>query len=429
MTKRYAVSSAVKPRTKGEDIFLWNPVTGRFLEAGSDMLHVLQFFSEPKTLESAQEHFDGLSWEDLELLVEFGILVDEAALAFGEDPLTCASPIGTIGLAASYLELPNKTSAADNQWVVIGAPFDLGAEEMGARHGPDEIRQAVQQIKPPFAVEHPRTEEEDFLAEKWGVFPRSYAYQLPDLGVEYDLSQLRVYDVGNIASDPGQALEAVGAKLEYVVDEALCNAFRFVLLGGDHSITRFAFAALARRYPQIGVIHFDAHHDMMGGLPSVRLSHANPIVYMVESERLGALCQIGLRSPGRVLSNTSGVTDTRVRWCSGRDARKTAPDVVMSELPRDIPYYITFDIDCVDPSEAPETGTPEPGGMSYYDVLTYFEYVLESFDIVGADFVEVARGPGKRNAAAAIVARLLVQLVVSGSPRTQIDTFLRRKSR
>jgi arginase family enzyme len=94
-------------------------------------------------------------------------------------------------------------------------------------------------------------------------------------------------------------------------------------------------------------------------------------------------------------------------------------------LPRSIPYYLTFDVDVLDPQSAPATGTPVPGGLSYYQALELLDFAYQNFDIVGVDFVEVARSGLRANATAGIVAQFLLRFLLAQGKFKALSGVLR----
>jgi arginase family enzyme len=99
------------------------------------------------------------------------------------------------------------------------------------------------------------------------------------------------------------------------------------------------------------------------------------------------------------------------------------PAEVFRGLPRSIPWYLSFDVDCLDPSFASATATRVVGGLSYYQALELIAYAARRFEIVGADFVETCASLGPFNATAAAAARYLAQLFLSRCPSRPLATY------
>jgi arginase family enzyme len=102
-----------------------------------------------------------------------------------------------------------------------------------------------------------------------------------------------------------------------------------------------------------------------------------------------------------------------------------SPDKVFEKLPRGIPYYLSFDIDGVSPSFAPETGTPIIGGLTYYQAVELVDYVARNFQLAGVDFVEVGGKSGSRlNQAAGVAARCLFEVLLGKAKFKPLESYL-----
>lgn len=206
-----------------------------------------------------------------------------------------------------------------------------------------------------------------------------------------DLNELRIIDVGD-----HDERTTVGAVIDKILDAAWVDARRPLLasLGGDHSVTPPTVSAVASRFEGVAVVGFDAHLDLREDYPG---DHACTYRRIADG---GVPCYVfGLRSGARhewddapsVLAHHSRDLDVSIarRELSGR------------------PVYLTIDIDVIDPSEAPGTGNPEPGGARFADLLEAVES-LSDLDVVAFDVVEVSPPldpSGITQAAAAVLVR------------------------
>ncbi len=163
-----------------------------------------------------------------------------------------------------------------------------------------------------------------------------------------------------------------------------------VLLGGEHTVTVGALKALEASKKSVGIVQFDAHADLRDSYEGSSLSHA---CVMHRALDMGFyIYQIGVRSlsPGEVeLRSQRGIRHLD----AAEIADKGIPDTI---LPDDFPeqVYITFDVDGLDPSVIQATGTPEPGGLLWYDAMKILEKVATEREIIGFDVVELAPIPG-----------------------------------
>ncbi len=191
-------------------------------------------------------------------------------------------------------------------------------------------------------------------------------------------------------------LEAVAAGPEGMlerVEEAVSGILELgkipVMLGGEHSITLGAVRAARKRYPKLSVLHLDAHADMREAYQGTPFSHA------CIGRRMKELCpvvQVGIRSMS--VEEAAFIRKEKVPVYSAAAIRKDRTWVgkVVRQLSRDV--FISVDLDALDPSVMPATGTPEPGGLTWHDVLDVIREVCRKRHIVGFDIVELAPIPG-----------------------------------
>lgn len=180
--------------------------------------------------------------------------------------------------------------------------------------------------------------------------------------------------------------ETVLNRIEQVVGQVLELEKIPVLLGGEHTVTLGALRSLQTRYGEFGVVQFDAHADLRDTYEGTPYSHACVMRRALDLDL--QLFQIGVRalSPKEV--------ELREKMKIGRlDARELAtspmPDIILPEdFPNDI--YITFDVDGLDPSVIPATGTPEPGGLNWWQAMLLLDKLAAERTVIGMDVVELA---------------------------------------
>jgi guanidinopropionase len=389
---RYVSVPGLLRAERGDGSFaLYHPGHGTSLEveaeSGALVSEALEGFAEPIDLESFHGAHPDLPEQLLELLVSACFVVDESELAFLEHGFLrpTASPIGP---ACGWSELPDV--AQEDAFVVVGVPADMAAQgEGGARHGPSEIRKVVNGA---------------LLSGEFDVVDYEFLRLYPDF-------QPHVCDLGDIDADGGR-MDHVGARLGKVVREIFALGMKPLVLGGDHSLTHYVLKERIARGEPFGIIHFDAHADMG---PSSTLSHANVFGLALESPVVSSILQIGLRGTERVSPFARRVPCPKRTIVSARMAQAGAALRALEALPRDVPYYLSFDIDCIDPSLAAETGTPLFGGLSFTLALDLVDHIARSLTLLGADFVEVAGKRGPSNGAALIAASLLQRCLLGGS--------------
>ena len=208
---------------------------------------------------------------------------------------------------------------------------------------------------------------------------------------------------------------------EWVYDttSALLDAGKMpVTLGGDHSVSFGAIQAYAERHPGLGILHLDAHADLRDSYEGFTWSHASIFhCVMTRLDRVARLVQVGVRDLGR--AESAMIEASRGRIVTFFDADVAArqeqgtpfasiADAIVSELPDDV--YLSWDIDGLDPTLCPGTGTPVPGGLSWNEAIGLLRALVRAKKrIVGLDLCEVA--PGATEWDANVGARLLYKMI------------------
>ncbi|WP_294558372.1 agmatinase [uncultured Mailhella sp.] len=213
--------------------------------------------------------------------------------------------------------------------------------------------------------------------------------------------QLELYDGTSFPGEQGiftqQPVDCSGTpeevmnKVRLAVLAALDAGAMPVVLGGEHSLTYGEMAALKERFGTFGVVQFDAHADLRDSYEGSRWSHASVMRRAVSDLEL-PLVQLGNRifcKEELEARKKHGV----VAWDAPLLCRKGMPENI---LPDDFPehIFITFDVDGLDPSIMPETGTPVPGGLGWYQALELAEKVVAGRTLLGFDIVELAPREG-----------------------------------
>ncbi len=200
--------------------------------------------------------------------------------------------------------------------------------------------------------------------------------------------------------------------VEYVKEKAskLYASGKFVLaLGGEHTITVGAAGACFEHHPQAGLLHLDAHHDLRLEYWGSKYSHACVVRRLIELYNI-PVASIGIRAfcPDEKAFKEARPLPTCYGWeCAGHVSRSFP---YIDNLPEEI--YITLDVDALDPTIMPATGTPEPLGLTYSEVKDIIAYAAKKHKIVGADVVELSPRPGLHHADYT-AAKLAVQLLMA----------------
>ena len=172
------------------------------------------------------------------------------------------------------------------------------------------------------------------------------------------------------------------------------------VLGGDHSSPLGLMRALAAREPAFGILQIDAHCDLRQAYQTFELSHASIMYRALESPAVERLVQVGIRDYCRAEAELAAASGGRVQLFTDRELRRRrlagaswaalCAEVVATLPPR---VYISFDIDGLDPTLCPQTGTPVPGGLQFEEVFYLIEEVVASGrQVIGFDLCEVSAG-------------------------------------
>ncbi|MEN6464007.1 MAG: agmatinase [Syntrophaceae bacterium] len=253
---------------------------------------------------------------------------------------------------------PEFTEYGKSLFIVVPVPYDLTSTyQGGARRGPAAILDASANME---------------LYDE-------------ELGKETYLCGIHTFPaVEPIASGPADMNEAVMQEISGIINGGKIP----VLLGGDHSVTLGAVRAAAGAYPELSVLHLDAHADLRNSYQGTPFSHA--CIGRRISE-LVPLVQAGIRSMSAeeadFLKSSSVVSIPPGEFIYADTKKK-----ITGSLKKDV--YITIDLDVFDPSIMPSTGTPEPGGLLWGDVLDIVREVSQTCNVRGFDIVELAPIPG-----------------------------------
>lgn len=227
-------------------------------------------------------------------------------------------------------------------------------------------------------------------------------------------------DLARLGAEVDQASEGVDGWVEDRVAGLIARGKQVGLVGGDHATALGAIAAHARHFPGMGLLHFDAHADLRVAYEGFTYSHASVIYNAAERlPEIARIVQVGLRdlseeehayaaaSGGRIVQHHDAAL-ARARF-EGEGWAAQARRIV-EPLPHDV--YVSFDVDGLDPTLCPHTGTPVPGGLSFQEAAYLLGAVVSSGRrIVGFDLVEVAPDPGGGEWDANVGARLLYKLI------------------
>jgi agmatinase len=174
------------------------------------------------------------------------------------------------------------------------------------------------------------------------------------------------------------------------VSSAILEHDKFpVILGGEHSITSPVVAAMAEKYPGLSVLQIDAHADLRDTYMGTRFNHACAMRRVLEHARC---TQVGIRSLSTEEAAVVSQLPTTIFYDINMRRDANWIDQVVDSLSDTV--YVTIDCDGLDPAIMPATGTPEPGGLSWFETLSLLRTVISRRNVVGCDLVELSPLPG-----------------------------------
>ena len=273
-----------------------------------------------------------------------------------------------IGCDASY---------DDARIVLFGAPFDSTTSfRPGTRFAPHAIR------------------SESFGLETYSPW------------LDRDLEDISVFDSGDIELCIGSADKALDQISERTATILKDGKIPF-MIGGEHLVTLGAFREVFKKYPDIHIIHFDAHTDLRDDYLDVKLSHACVIRRCHDLVGDGRIHQFGIRSGERAEWRWARQGHTDLHPFSFDGLAETVKGLGST------PVYFTIDLDVMDPSVFPGTGTPEYGGVTFMHLFEALKTVCGGCNIVGLDVNELCPPYDQTGASTAAACKIIRELLLS----------------
>lgn len=255
--------------------------------------------------------------------------------------------------------LPHPRPFDESRVVILPVPVDRTTSYVpGTRNGPREIL---------LASSHMELWDEEIDADVHGIG----IYTLPEMEL------------------PFGEMDPLIAEVRRVAAEILKRDKFLVTLGGEHSITPPLVAAAADRYPGVSVLQIDAHADLRDAYMGSRHNHACAMRRTLE---YAPITQVGIRSLSAEEASAVPRLKTSIFYDGTMRHDRDWVDRVVHSLGD--PVYVTIDVDGMDPAIMPATGTPEPGGLSWYEMLALLRATFERRTVVACDVVELSPLPG-----------------------------------
>jgi agmatinase len=288
---------------------------------------------------------------------------------------------------STFLRLPLHADPHDVDAMIVGAPFDGGTTfRPGARFGPRGVRTA-------------------------SALTRGFH---PDPGLDL-FEHLRCADGGDILCvpmDTARTLANIEARVHEIAEARAVPA----LVGGDHTCSLGALRALAKVHGPLGLVHLDAHSDTYPPAWGVDPHHGTIFRNAVEEGLLRPhdVIQIGLRGPFGTRDDLAFARDKGFTVVSAERVHRDLDAVLtrIASMASEQPFYVSFDVDAVDPSMAPGTGTPVPGGIFSWQALALVR-ATKALRVVGCDVMEVSPDLDLNNITSLLAANVLAETLAA----------------
>ncbi|MFP6775524.1 MAG: agmatinase, partial [PS1 clade bacterium] len=267
---------------------------------------------------------------------------------------------------STFARLPETRDVPYCDVAIVGIPFDSGTSyRPGARFGPQAIRQASRHLRTQY---HPSYDTEPFAEQQ-------------------------VADAGDIACNPYNIEEAV-VEIQKAATELLGGVGSIISLGGDHTIALPLLRAVNHHNGPVALVHFDAHLDTWDTYYGAPFTHGTPFRRAAEEKLFleHASMHVGIRGPLYSRDDLKNDEDLGFKVVHCDEFQQEGVEHVIKRIRDrvgDNPMYLSIDIDVLDPSHAPGTGTPEIAGMSTRELVGVLRG-LSGLNIVSADVVEVS---------------------------------------
>lgn len=225
----------------------------------------------------------------------------------------------------------------------------------------------------------------------------------------YDIeTDSEVYKKGIATLDPvltNSTPEAMSDDVQNRMETILADGKFPVLIGGEHSVSIGAFRAMAQSYPDFSILQLDAHSDMRDTYEGS--SHNHACVMARAKELTDKITQVGIRSSA--IEEKKNINPERIFYAHKLKEEPDWMQRVSEQLGEHV--YITIDLDVLDPAYMPSTGTPEPDGLTYREVINLLKTIIKNHHIIGVDVVELC--PHHENKAPDFLAAKLIYQILS----------------
>ena len=275
----------------------------------------------------------------------------------------------------------NTDNFYESEFVVVGIPDESQSHALrkGTADAPNKIRQ---------------------ISNLQDSFERNGK---KSLGRPFQGSEKKVHDFGNIRRD----------QIEITYDKITASSKIPISIGGDHSITRQIINAIAKKYEKISLVYFDAHPDFVSSTTNYYGSVINDVISNIV---VTSSVQIGIRTPEQEELNNINKFDLKIitPFDIQEQGIKKIASSLLSKLGNKV--YISFDMDCIDPSYAPGVSVPVPIGLSSTDAVYLLKEIAKK-GIIGMDIMEVCPSFDVKNRTSHLASRIISEILYSSGEK------------
>lgn len=266
---------------------------------------------------------------------------------------------------------------SESDIVLFGAPFDgTTSFRPGTRFGPSEIRH------------------------------QSYGLETYSPYQDADLCDCRIFDSGDLElcfGDTVRVLDDIESRTKQILEDGKLP----FMVGGEHLVTLGAVRAVFDKYPQLAIVHFDAHADLRDDYLGQKLSHACVLRRCHELVGDGSIYQFGIRSGDRSEFTWQQQGHTEMYRYDTAELKQ-----VLSRL-QNRPVYLTVDLDVLDPSVFPGTGTPEAGGIGFDTLRKDVTMICQQLQVVGCDVNELSPAYDPSGVSTSVAGKIIREMLIA----------------
>lgn len=393
VTYRQSPYLDVTTTASGGSVF--NILSGKRYELGQRALDILTFFRVPRSLDAFQAQF--VTAEEANVVEWFR----------RHQMLVEATPDGWEAFTTSLIAVKDRLFGLpayhDKASVVlVGIPFGKGnGRSMGGAEFPFRIRE--------FSQKHGLR----LAGSALSFLDRTTADRLRPLFLDH-----RLVDAGNLFVSQNESTPFLYEKMYRMARQLFGRRQRPLFIGGDHSISYPLIRAAAERFPGLHILHFDAHTDTYGSRFDA-VDHAGKIhhygnfmTHCLALDGVAKVYQIGIR--GLTNAFAQSVDKQHIIW--SHEAIAQLQNGLPFDLPQDVPWYVTFDVDVIDPAVLPGTATPVVGGFTVREIDQLLAQWLPGRQVVGGDVVEANPDYDATDRTTQLTAEIILKLLSHFTP-------------